>query len=100
MCCVWVNVGNPTRLRLVNINNIILMQQPKCYNCQGTGTIEVFDCGMPASECCGGCTTNYTCPDCGGTGVGEAFDSDEYVKNYFSKLIKTNKNKKNESNKS
>jgi len=75
------------------------MQQPKCYNCDGTGTIEVFNCGMPASECCGGCTTNYTCPDCGGTGVGVV--EDEYVKNYFSKLIKTKyKKQKNESSKS
>jgi hypothetical protein len=40
-----------------------------CTLCEGEGNIEIIACGMPASECCGGCTTTKECQDCNGTGL-------------------------------
>ena len=32
-----------------------------CEDCNGTGLVEVIQCGKPASECCGGCTVEVEC---------------------------------------
>jgi RecJ-like exonuclease len=61
-----------------------------CRDCQGTGQIEVFDCGMPASQCCGGCTKYYTCGNCGGTGQVE-FEHEDLLNKAIEYINKQNK---------
>lgn len=41
----------------------------ECIECGGEGKIEVGpECGMPASQCCGGCYKSETCDTCDGSG--------------------------------
>jgi len=36
-----------------------------CWTCFNVGSIEAITCTRSASECCGGCFKNVSCPDCG-----------------------------------
>jgi hypothetical protein len=42
-----------------------------CPQCEGRGQVDYIDCGMPASQCCGGCTKSIECDKCNGTGTWE-----------------------------
>lgn len=50
----------------------------ECFECDGVGMIDgtLPECFKPASECCGGCYTTYTCKYCSGSGVILALDDD------------------------
>jgi len=40
-----------------------------CEHCDGTGEVEIYyDCGKPASSCCGGCSATGECEECNGSG--------------------------------
>ena len=40
-----------------------------CQECEGSGSVTGYEeCGKPASECCGGCTEEHSCPTCNGVG--------------------------------
>jgi len=45
-----------------------LQEYITCESCDGEGTVEVIDCGMSASYCCGGCVKDVTCDECDGSG--------------------------------
>lgn len=40
----------------------------ECPQCDGTGKVDVIDCGFSASYCCGGCTKEEECDQCDGCG--------------------------------
>jgi hypothetical protein len=66
------------------------MIMEKCITCNGTGIINVFiDCGRPASECCGGCTTPADCTDCNSEGTLETLED-----NYQDLKFQSNKEDK------
>jgi hypothetical protein len=56
----WYN--NRKALSYINIR---LLSIGWCVNCGNTETVEVTkDCGIPKSECCGGCTELVECENC------------------------------------
>ena len=40
----------------------------ECTQCHGKTTVEALSCGMPASNCCGGCIEAVECSECEGRG--------------------------------
>ena len=51
-----------------------------CEECDGEGTIDaLYDCGMVASMCCGGCTKTIECEACYGAGT-VVKDYDQLIK--------------------
>jgi DnaJ-class molecular chaperone len=40
----------------------------ECDTCQGSGVTSYVKCGMPASNCCGGCYESEECDECEGSG--------------------------------
>lgn len=53
---------NRSKVKFISDRLISLGDCPHCYN---TGMVEVTkDCGIPKSECCGGCTELVECENC------------------------------------
>ena len=49
----------------------------ECENCNGKGIVDVLSCSTSAQDCCGGCTKEYDCNECNGTGEIDDSTSDE-----------------------